>query len=206
MNDDVRDEGSTAVPESKGPLRHFRIGRRAVLQSLATGAGVAAFASAASASAAHVHPVAATATATAPAEAAATGASSRVFLDSHAFDTLSSLSEQIVPGSRAAAVPEILDRLLAVESTDTQKRFSQSLGAFEREARVAHGTPWKTLSAEQATALLTKISTQPDNDPSRAAFDALKGAVADIYYSTEAGMLELGWDRNVAYAPPGACG
>jgi hypothetical protein len=204
MSDDVRDVGSTAVPESKGPFRHFRIGRRAVLQSLATGAGVAAFASAATAaSAGHVHHAAATATV--PAEAAATGASSRVFLDSHAFDTLSSLSEQIVPGARAAAVPEFLDRLLAVESTDTQKLFSQSLGAFEREARAAHGAPWKTLSAEQATALLTKISSLPENDPSRAAFDALKGAVADIYFSTEAGMLELGWDRNVAYAPPGAC-
>jgi hypothetical protein len=61
------------------------------------------------------------------------------------------------------------------------------------------------LSAGQATALLAKISSQPESDASRAAFDALKGAVADIYYSTEAGMLELGWDRNVAYAPPGAC-
>ena len=29
---------------SGGPLRHFRIGRRAVLQSLATGAGAVAFA------------------------------------------------------------------------------------------------------------------------------------------------------------------
>jgi hypothetical protein len=203
MNDDVRDEGSTAVPDSKGPLRHFRIGRRAVLQTLATGAGVAAFASQASA-AGHAHHAAAAAIA--PAEAAATGASSRVFLDSHAFDTLSSLSEQIVPGARAAAVPEFLDRLLAVESTDTQKRFTQAIGAFEREARVAHGMPWKSLAAGQATALLTKISTLPGDDPSRDAFDALKGAVADIYYSTEAGMLELGWDRNVAYAPPGACG
>ncbi len=69
------------------------------------------------------------------------------------------MSEQIVPGSRAAEVPEFLDRLLAVESTDTQKRFMQALGAFEREAREAHGKPWKALTEAQATALLTKISS-----------------------------------------------
>jgi hypothetical protein len=196
MNDEVRDES--------GPLRHFRIGRRAVLQTLATGVGAAVVAIPAAA-AAHVHHAAAAAAA--PADAAtAAGAMPRVFLDQHTFDTLSNLSEQIVPGSRAAKVPEFLDRLLAVESTDTQKRFTQSLGAFEREAREAHGQPWKALTAEQATALLTKISTQPASEASRTAFDALKRAVADTYYSTEAGMLELGWDRNVAYAPPVVCG
>jgi hypothetical protein len=193
MSDEPRD-----VSE---PLRHFRIGRRAVLQSLATGVGAVALA--APAAAAHVHQAAATA----PADAAsAAGASSRVFLDEHSFDTLGSLSEQIVPGSRAAAVPQFLDRLLAVESLDTQKRFTQAIGAFEREARDAHGKPWKALTAEQATALLTRISSQPEVDASRAAFDDLKGAIADAYYSTEAGRLELGWDRNVAYAPPPVCG
>ena len=112
------------------------------------------------------------------------------------------MSEQIVPGSRAAKVPEFLDRLLAVESTDTQKRFTQALGAFEREAREAHGMPWKALTAAQATALLTKISGQPDSDATRQAFDGIKGAVAETYYSSEAGMKELGWNGNVAFAPP----
>ena len=35
---------------------------------------------------------------------------------------------------------------------------SQAIGAFEREAREAHGKPWKALTAAQATALLTKMS------------------------------------------------
>jgi hypothetical protein len=191
MNDDMRDES--------GPMRHFRIGRRAVLQSLATGVGAVAFVS--SASAAHVHQAAATA-----ASPAATGASSLAFLDQHAFDTLASLSEQIVPGARAAQVPEFLDRLLAVESTEIQKYAMQVIGAFEREARVAHGKPWKALSAEQATALLTRISAQPGSDPIRRAFDGLKGAVAETYYSTEVGMKELGWNSNVIFTPPAACG
>ena len=103
-------------------------------------------------------------------------------------------------------MPEFLDRLLAVESTDTQKRFTQALGAFEREAREAHGKPWKALTAEQATALLTKISGLPDSDATRRAFDGIKGAVAETYFSSEAGMKELGWNGSIAFAPPAACG
>lgn len=186
--------------EGSGPLRHFRIGRRAVLQSLATGAGVAVFAS--TASAAHVHTAAASEVAAIPAKAD----DPRAFLDQHAFDTLSLLSDQIVPGSRAAEVPAFLDRLLAVESVETQKRFISVLGAFELEARTAHGAPWKSLTPDQATALLTKISTQPATEPSRRAFDDLKRAVAETFYNTEVGMKELGWNGSVTFAPPAVCG
>ena len=204
MSNDVRDEPLPVASDSAdGPLRHFRAGRRAVLQSLA-GVGAAVFAS--SASAAHVHQAAATAAKPADPATTTTADSALLFLDRHAFDTLALLSEQIVPGSRAVKVPEFLDRLLAVESTDTQKRFTQALGAFEREAREAHGVPWKALTAAQATALLTKISTQPDSDATRQAFDGIKGAVAETYFSSEAGMKELGWNGSIAFAPPIACG
>jgi hypothetical protein len=152
-----------------------------------------------------VHPVAAAAINPSGPAVAGNAELGLVFLDRHAFDTLAILSEQIVPGSRAAAVPEFLDRLLAVESTDTQKSFMQALGAFEAEARAANGVPWKALSADQATSLLTKISTLPDSDPARHAFDRIKGAVAETYYQTETGMKELGWDGSVAFAPPAAC-
>jgi len=202
MSDDLRIEHLPAPESAVGPLRHFRVGRRAVLQSLATGVGAAVFAS--RASAAHVHQAAATAAN--PAVSAATNKESALlFLDRHAFDTLALLSEQIVPGSRAAEVPEFLDRLLAVESTETQKRFTQALGSFERAAREAHGMPWKALTETQATALLTKISTQPDSDPTRQAFDGIKGAVAETYFASEAGLKELGWNGGVAFAPPSAC-
>lgn len=197
MSNDVRNDSAD------GPLRHFRLGRRSVLQSLATSVGAAVFASKALAE--HDHQAAAAAGL--PAAAANTSSDSALlFLDSHAFDTLVLLSEQIVPGARAAKVPEFLDRLLAVESTDTQKRFMQALGAFEREAREAHGMPWKTLTSAQATALLTKISNQPDSDATRQAFDGLKGAVAETYFASEAGLKELGWNGSVAFAPPSVCG
>jgi hypothetical protein len=191
------------VIENSGPLRHFRIGRRTVLQSLATGVGAAVFATRAPAEHAH-HVAAAAASAADP--GITTAAASPLFLNPHEFDTLALLSEQIVPGSRAAAVPEFLDRLLAVESTETQKRFIQAHGRFERAAREAHGKPWKALTAEQATALLTTISALPASDSMRQAFDGLKSAIAETYFSTEVGMKELGWNGGIAFAPPGVCG
>jgi hypothetical protein len=200
MSNDLRDKYLPAPADSTdGPLRRFRVGRRALLQSLASGVGAAVFASRAGASE-HVHLAQAPMQGKPETDAAAD--SSHVFLDAHAFDTLAVLSEQIVPGSRAAQVPEFLDRLLAVEATDTQKSFMQALGAFEREAREAHGKPWKSLTAEEATALLTKISTQPESEPMRMAFDAVKEAVAETYWESEVGMKELGWNGSVAFPPP----
>jgi len=209
MSDDVRDEplpvSSNPVESSSevdGPLRAFTFGRRAILQSLATGVGAAVLASPA---AAHVHQAAAAAKPAAPA-ARAGAASALVFFDKHAFDTLAILAEQIVPGSRAAKVPEFLDRLVAVESTDTQKQIIQSIGAFEREAREAHGKPWKSLAPAEATAILTKMSQAPNGEGARRAFETIKGGVAETYFATEAGLKELGWNRSVMFAAPIACG
>jgi len=210
MSDDVRDEpmpvssdpadSSAAVD---GPLRSFAFGRRAVLQSLATGVGAAVLASPA---AAHVHQAAPAAAKPAAPAARAGAAPALVFLDKHAFDTLAILGEQIVPGSRAAKVPEFLDRLVAVESTDTQKQIIQSIGAFEREAREAHGKPWKSLAPAEATAILTKMSEAPGTEGTRRAFETIKGGVAETYFATEAGQKELGWNRSVMFASPIACG
>jgi hypothetical protein len=202
MSNDVRSEQvRVGTDAGEGPLRHFRVGRRAVLTSL-TGLGAAAFAL--PATSAHVHH-AATAAAK-PADSAATADGSLLFLDQHAFDTLALLSEQIVPGSRAAQVPEVLDRLLSVEAIDTQKRFMQALGAFEGQAREAQGKPWKALSAAEANALLTKLSTLPDGDNTRGIFDGFKRAIAETYYSTEPGEKELGYNGNFAFAaPPAGC-
>jgi hypothetical protein len=204
---DVSDEplserSSRSSGAGEGPLRHFRVGRRALLTSL-TGVGAAAFVLPAASAAGHAHHAAASTARTG--NAAVVADYGLQFLDQHAFDTLAQLSEQIVPGSRAAGVAEFLDRLLAVESLETQKRVTAVLGTFEREAREAQGKPWKSLTAEQAKTLLTKISTLPDSDVTRQAFNDLKWAVAETYYSTEPGMKELGFNGNVAFVAPIAC-
>jgi hypothetical protein len=211
MSDDVRDQ---PVPVSSdhadstpvdGPLRGTVFGRRAVLQSIAAGVGAAVIAPPAEA---HVHQAAAPATAkpAAPARRASAAAPALVFLDRHSFDTLGVIADQIVPGAKAAKVPEVVDRVLSVESAETQQRFLQALGAFEGQARAAHGKPWKALTAAQATALLTTMSETPGREGVRGAFDFLKNGVAETYYATREGMKDLGWTGNMMFAAPVACG
>lgn len=198
MSNDIRDTPAPANTDAgDGPLRHFRVGRRALLTSFA---GLGAATIALPTVAAHVHAAAAAA------KTVETTEGSLLFLDQHAFDTLALLSEQIVPGSRAAQVPEVLDRLLSVDTTETQKRFIQALGAFEARAREAQGKPWKMLTAAEANALLTTISTLPAGDNLRGIFDGFKRAIAETYYATEPGEKELGYNGNFAFQyPPAGC-
>jgi Gluconate 2-dehydrogenase subunit 3 len=206
MSHESQDASTTMSEDATGPLRHFRMDRRAMLQSLAMGAGAAVFGGSTALASGHAHhPGGMASGAAAVPTDAASSTSTLLFLDQHAFDTLSQLGEQIVPGSRAAQVPAFLDRLLFVESTETQKRFMQALGAFERVARDAHGKPWKMLTDTEATVLLTKMSALPGDDVLRRSFDALKSAVAESYYASEAGMKELGWNKSVVFAPPPVC-
>jgi Gluconate 2-dehydrogenase subunit 3 len=206
MSHDTPDASTSMSQDETGPLRHFRMGRRTMLQSLAMGAGAAMFGGSAFAEGHHHHHSSGPAAGTGAVPAnGGSSAAALLFLDQHAFDTLSQLGEQIVPGSRAAQVPEFLDRLLSVESIETQQRFTQALGAFERVARETHGKPWKLLTATEATTLLTKMSAAPGDDVLRRSFDALKSAVAESYYASEAGMKELGWNKGIVFAPPPAC-
>lgn len=213
MSDDVRDEPLSPAVESAdasspvdGPLRTTIFGRRAMLQSIAAGVGVAVIAPPASA---HDHQAPGTPAAAQPSKPArrtAAAAPPLLFFDRHTFETLDALAEQIVPGSKAAKVPEILDRLLSVESAEMQRRCLQAIGAFEQQARAAHGRPWKALTAAQATALLTTISEAPGSDGVRGAFEFVKNGVAETYFATREGMKDLGWTGNMMFASPVACG
>ena len=128
------------------------------------------------------------------------------------------LAEQLVPGSSAAGVPALVDRVLAVDPPDVLRRFRNALGAFEREARARHSRPWLKLTADERTALLQEASTAAPAVPKRPGwrpgepvlppassprpvppptlrdhFDELRDMVARAYYATEAGAKELGW-------------
>jgi hypothetical protein len=144
------------------------------------------------------------------------------FLDAHSLATLVALAEQIVPGSTKAKVAEFIDALLAVESSQTQRRFLNALGAFEGLARSEHRKTWKALTSPEQVALLTKASTaepgvrggppggRPGGGPPgggpgggpqtiRDHFDHLKGWISGAYYSSEIGMRELGWNGNMFF-------
>jgi hypothetical protein len=185
------------------------IGRRDVLQSLATGIAGAM---------------------TAPGAAAhgsTQEASGQVepflrLLDDHRLAVLARIADQLVPGSGAAGVAELLDRVMAVEPLSDRTRFLSALGAFEREARDRHARGWLEIDESQQVEILRHASTLPPARPVprpwtkgdpleleppgppppsnlRDHFDRLRELVARAYYATEPGMKELGFAGRMAW-------
>lgn len=149
-------------------------------------------------------------------------------LDEHQRRTLTSLAEMLVPGSTAAGVVDLIDRVAAVESPPRQRRFLNALGAFEREARVAHGARWIDLDEPTRAKILQAASSGPEGrsrvpawtkgqplvfestDPpppatARDHADHLRSIVARAYYSTEPGMKELGWTGRAVFTGLPGC-
>jgi hypothetical protein len=124
--------------------------------------------------------------------------------------TLVALAERIVPGSRKAQVNRFIDLLLNVDTPDHKKAFMDSIAAFEAESQKRFGKGFPFLDAPQQNMLLTDAVVPPTlADPSSGAgkeyailhghFENLKGWISGAYYSTEAGMRELGWTGDYVF-------
>jgi hypothetical protein len=144
------------------------------------------------------------------------------FLDGWAFGMLETLGEAIVPGAHGAGCAVFIDRLLTVGTREERQAVLSALGAVDAAARERFGTPWSALSGEQQTELLTVASTaEPGREETswtpgtpvsehlarvgsadaritlRDRFDLLKGWVVGAYYTSEAGLRELGYEGPV---------
>lgn len=195
------------------------LGRRAVLQTLLTGAGASvAFPALALEHPMHEH-LRDQARVTAAEQKAKASANAPQFLDAHQLQTLTMLAEQIVPGSTKAASAGFIDSLLTVETDARQRRFVEALSAFDGLAMAKAKRPWKSLSDADRVALLTTASTAQAGAPppgppvpgsaprasgdvtltARDHFDHLKGWISGAYYSSEIGMRELGWTGSMFF-------
>jgi hypothetical protein len=195
-------------------MAEYPTGRRKLLQALAgsVGAGLALPAVTTGQEAHHAPP--------APVVEGATTPGLPGFLDPHQLETIASLAEAILPGSAAAGVAPFVDRLLAVDTPESQRAFLAALGAIQAESAARFARPWLALAPEQKTELLTSASTgKPSREPRywtpgqpvlapepplvpptlRDRFDLLKERIAIAYYSSEAGMKELGWTGNMIH-------
>ena len=195
------------------------VGRRQVLQGLLAGVG-AAIPGATRAQA--MTPAAASPAAVQAAAAKAKAADWKPeFLDAHQLATLQALCERIVPGSLAARSERFVDALLAVDTRDNRQRFVSALGAMEAEARLRFGRPFKSLSEAQQNEILSAAASgkrgqedwvwtpgtivrQPEPAPPRTTtrdhFDNVKQWIVGAYYSSEAGMKELGSTGQMFFA------
>ena len=202
------------------PVVDSGLSRRAALQSLAAGLGASvAIPGLAEADEHPVHKHAAVVAEQARRPAAAARAAfTPATFDAHQFATVVVLSDLIVPGAKASGTPEFIDKLLAVESAETRRRFITALGAIEGAALKAQRKPFKDLAVAEQTALLTEASTMapsrqpvywkkgdpipvPEPPPGPATlrdhFDHLKGWVSGVHFASEAGLKELGFTGNV---------
>ncbi|HET8922136.1 MAG TPA: gluconate 2-dehydrogenase subunit 3 family protein [Candidatus Acidoferrum sp.] len=134
-----------------------------------------------------------------------------VFLNPQQNETLSALSESIVPGSAKAQVNRFLDLLLSVDKPERQQEFVESLAAFESESQKRFGKQLPSLDASQKDMLLTDASAQSLEAKSSEAsagekhsalgghFENLKGWISGAYYSSEVGVRELGWTGDYVF-------
>jgi hypothetical protein len=123
---------------------------------------------------------------------------------------LVALAEAIVPGSRKAQVDRFIDLLLSVDAEKHRKSFVDSLAAFEAESQKRFGKGFPSLNASQQNELVTDASARPSKKESSGTdekessglhehFENLKGWISGAYYSSEAGMRELGWTGDYAF-------
>jgi hypothetical protein len=151
-----------------------------------------------------------------------------VFLDAQQNASLIALLESVVPGSGKAQVNRFIDLLLSADTREKQKEFLASLSAIESESQKRFEHPFAALAENQKNELLTIASKEVEERKEKkneAAsegspeekhagetqltlhdhFENLKGWISGAYYSSEAGMRELGWTGDYAFDSYPAC-
>jgi hypothetical protein len=139
-----------------------------------------------------------------------------VFLNEQQNETLVALAEAIVPGSKIAQVNRFIDLLLSVDSEKHKRDLVDALAAFEAESGKRFGKHLTALEGAQVDEILTDAVAQPAKMDSsggdgkkssglRGHFENLKGWICGAYYSSEAGMRELGWTGDYVFASYPGC-
>jgi hypothetical protein len=221
----ARDEALTVIQEGMGARR--RLTRREMVRRLLAGAGVGGVWPLVAAS--HpIHKLLADDALFSEADARMAATDwTPVFLDAQQNASLIALSESIVPGSGKAQVNRFIDLLLSVDTRAHQEKFVASLAAIESESQKQFGHAFAALAEEKKIELLTmaskdkqegkeKKTASSENSADEQAgehaptlhghFENLKGWISGAYYSSEAGMRELGWTGDYVFERYPACG
>jgi len=214
MGKKVESGGKRESPETRG------VSRRQIMQGLLSGAGAGlVLPGLAAAHPIHRH-LSNPDTVSAAGQQTTSADWQPSFFDDHQNQTLIVLAELIVPNSTQAQVNRFIDTLVSVDTPDNQKKLIASLSAFDHEAITRYNQPFKDLTEEQQVAILTAASSGPASPEGavrrrrrpapprneagptltmRDHFEDVKAWVSGAYYSSEAGMKELGWTGQVAW-------
>jgi gluconate 2-dehydrogenase gamma chain len=130
------------------------------------------------------------------------------FFNDHDFQTISRISELIIPasdtpGAIGAGVPEYIDIVIA-RDTDQQLLAADGLRWLDSEAtRLASNKKFVELREEQQLSILEPLCEAADANSSIARnvqfFGLIKRLTADGYYTSKIGLIdELGYKGNTA--------
>lgn len=130
-----------------------------------------------------------------------------VFLSAEQDKALVALAETILPGSARGEVNRFIDLLLSVDKPEHQHRFVEALAAFDAGAREQFAKNFTALDDSQRNRLLRDASREPVVGTSALYehFHHLRVWCSGAYYSSEAGMRELGWTGDYVYEKAPGC-
>lgn len=123
----------------------------------------------------------------------------KVFAD-HEWRSLDVLAELICPSARKGGAKEFID-LLASANDELAAIYTGGLAWLDREMERRHGSPFAEATTEQQTALLDLIAYRKNDSaelgPGVRFFAWARKMVIDAYYTSKAGIEELGYKGNV---------
>jgi hypothetical protein len=149
------------------------------------------------------------------------------FLNPKQNDVLVAISDRMLPGAGAVHVNRTIDLVMTVETDENHKSLTQALDALEGQAEKQLHSGIAKLSPDQIDEVLSFCAGQgpphaehDDDAPGwklnertpltgapnlRDHFEYLKGWIVASYYSSEAGLRELGWDDDYYFESPAEC-
>ena len=149
------------------------------------------------------------------------------FFNAQQNDELIAIAERMLPGAGAVRVNRVIDLLMTVETDENRKLLTAGLTALDGQATEQFHSGIAKLSPIQIDEVLSSCAEQEpphaehDDDapgwklnqrtPLTAApnlrdhFENLKGWILATYYSSEAGLRELGWNDDYYFESPSEC-
>jgi gluconate 2-dehydrogenase gamma chain len=134
-------------------------------------------------------------------ETANSGVYSPKRFTSHEFATLQKLCELIVPGASKGHAAEFID-LLSSQNPDMAFIYTGGLAWLDQAMRGIVNAPFLAVPQDDQKALLDKIAYRSNATPDLAAgvrfFEWVRRMTVDAYYTSAAGIEELGYLGNKA--------
>jgi len=120
-------------------------------------------------------------------------------LTPHEYQTVARLAEIAIPGAQAGGAPEYID-LMCSGSKRMAAFYTGGLAWVDAQMRARCGKDFVAAAPREQTALLDLIAYRknltPELSPGIRFFETLRRMAADAYYTSKAGIDELGFRGN----------